>query len=383
MPTEAGIKWGNILPIIKKELRQIKRDKRSLVILLFVPVFMLLMFGYALNFDVKHVPVAVLDLDRTAASRELWQQFGHNEYFELRYWLNDRKEIDWLLGTEKVRVAIVIPHGYQHDLAAGRSPSVQFLIDGANSNAATSVLGYLEATIHQLSLKLTAERTVMKSTSAIKLPLDYRPRVWFNPELKSAKFLIPGLIGFILMIVAVISTALSIVREKERGTMEQLVVSPVSPLEMVIGKTVPYVIIALLSTTMILGLGALLFDVQIKGSLLLFYGVTLVFLLGALGMGLLISTIADTQQVAFMIAVIATMLPSYILSGFVFPIRNMPPAIQLITYAVPARYYLICIRAIILKGAGLEAFWPQLLALFAFALAMLGLSSFRMRTGRL
>jgi len=383
MAVEAGIKRDNILPIIKKELRQIKRDKRSLVILLFVPVFMLLMFGYALNFDVKHAPVAVLDLDRTEASRELWQQFGHNENFELRYWLNDRKEIDWLLGTERVRMAIVIPRGYQRDLAAGRSPSVQFLIDGANSNAATSVLGYLEAAVHQLSLKLTAERALIKGSAAMKLPLDYRPRVWFNPELKSAKFLIPGLIGFILMVVAVISTALSIVREKERGTMEQLVVSPVSSLEMVVGKTIPYVIIALFSTTMILGLGALLFDVQIKGSLILLYGVTLVFILGALGMGLLISTIADTQQVAFMIAVIATMLPSYILSGFVFPIRNMPPAIQLITYAVPARYYLVCIRAIILKGAGLEAFWPQLLALFIFALAMLGLSSFRMKDKRL
>jgi ABC-2 type transport system permease protein len=382
MAIEPGVKRKNIWPIVKKELRQIKRDGRSLAILLFVPVFMLLMFGYALNFDVKHTPVAVLDLDKTDASRELWQQFGHSEYFELRYWLNDRREIDGLLGREKARMAIVIPRGYQRELASGRSPGVQFLIDGANSNAATSVLGYLESAMQQLSLRLTAERSLMQTGTAAKLPLDYRPRVWFNPELRSAKFLIPGLIGFILMVVAVISTSLSIVREKERGTMEQLDVSPVNPLELIIGKTAPYVVIALFSTTLILALGALLFDVQMKGSLLLFYGVTLVFIMGALGMGLLISTIAETQQVAFMIAVITTMLPSYILSGFVFPIRNMPVPIQLITYAVPARYYLSCIRAIILKGAGLPAFWPQLLALTVFAAIMLGMSSLRMRLKR-
>jgi len=277
----------------------------------------------------------------------------------------------------------VIPPGYGADLAAGRSPAVQFIVDGANSNAATAVLGSLEAMMQQHSLRLTAERILRRGGSRVALPLDYRPRVWFNPELKSAKFLIPGLIGFILMVVAVISTTLSIVREKERGTMEQLAVSPVTPLELVAGKTAPYVLIALLSTTMILLLGAWLFEVRVAGSLLLLYGVTLVFILAALGMGIMISTLADTQQVAFMIAVIATMLPSYILSGFVFPIRNMPLPVQLITYLVPGRYYLVCIRAIILKGAGLEAFWPQVLALCAFAATMLGAAAVRIRMKKL
>ncbi|MCU0606016.1 MAG: ABC transporter permease [Candidatus Edwardsbacteria bacterium] len=374
---------GHIVPIIRKEFRQIRRDPRTMGILLFVPVFMLMMFGYALNFDVKHTPVAVLDLDRTPASRELWQQFGRTEFFDLRYWLRDQREIDRLLGTERARLAVVIPPGFGAGLAAGRSPSVQFIVDGANSNAATSVLGSLEAMMQQYSLRLTAERIMRRGGSRVTLPLDYRPRVWFNPELKSARFLIPGLIGFILMVVAVISTTLSIVREKERGTMEQLAVSPVTPLELVVGKTAPYVLIALLSTTMILLLGAWLFEVRVAGSLLLLYGVTLVFILAALGMGIMISTLADTQQVAFMIAVIATMLPSYILSGFVFPIRNMPLPVQLITYLVPGRYYLVCIRAIILKGAGLEAFWPQVLALCAFAAAMLGAAAVRIRMKKL
>jgi len=374
---------NHIVPIIRKEFRQIRRDPRTMGILLFVPVFMLMMFGYALNFDVRHTPVAVLDLDRTPASRELWQQFGRTEFFDLRYWLRDQREIDRLLGTERARLAVVIPPGYGADLAAGRSPAVQFIVDGANSNAATAVLGSLEAMMQQHSLRLTAERILRRGGSRVALPLDYRPRVWFNPELKSAKFLIPGLIGFILMVVAVISTTLSIVREKERGTMEQLAVSPVTPLELVAGKTAPYVLIALLSTTMILLLGAWLFEVRVAGSLLLLYGVTLVFILAALGMGIMISTLADTQQVAFMIAVIATMLPSYILSGFVFPIRNMPLPVQLITYLVPGRYYLVCIRAIILKGAGLEAFWPQVLALCAFAAMMLGAAAVRIRMKKL
>ena len=368
---------SRIAPIIKKEFRQIRRDIRTMSILLFVPVFMLIMFGYALNFDVKHAPMAVLDNDATPQSRDLVAQFGHNEFFDIRYLLRNQDEADKLLGTERVRLALVIPRGYARDLAAGRSPSVQFLVDGANANAATTVLGYIEAVLQQYSLRLTAERILKSGAATARLPLDYRPRVWFNPELKSAKFLIPGLIGFILMVVAVISTTLSIVREKERGTMEQLTVS------LVVGKTAPYVLIALLSTTMILVLGALLFDVRVMGSLALFYGVTLVFILGALGMGIMISTIADTQQVAFMIAVIATMLPSYILSGFVFPIRNMPIPVQLVTYIVPARYYLVCIRAIILKGAGIEAFWPNALALAAFATAMLGAAAVRIKMKKL
>ena len=374
---------NRIVPIITKEFRQIRRDPRTLGILLFVPVFMLTMFGYALNFDVKHTPLAVVDDDATAQSRDLVAQFGHSEFFDIKYELRDAGGIDRLLGTERARLALVVPHGYAAELQAGRAPRVQFLVDGANANAATTVLGYLEATLAAYAQRLTVERIIRAGPAAVTLPLDYRPRVWFNPELKSAKFLIPGLIGFILMVVAVISTTLSIVREKERGTMEQLVVSPVTPLEMVIGKTAPYVVIALLSTTMILGLGALLFDVQVRGSLPLLYGVTLVFILAALGMGILISTIADTQQVAFMIAVIATMLPSYILSGFVFPIRNMPVAVQLVTYTVPARYYLACIRAIILKGAGLGSFWQNAAALCVFAALTLGAAAVRIRMKKL
>jgi ABC-2 type transport system permease protein len=193
---------NRIVHIIKKEFRQIRRDPRTMGILLFVPVFMLTMFGYALNFDVKHAPMAVVDSDATPQSRDLVAQFSHSEFFDIRYRLRDPRQIDWLLGTERARLALVIPHGYAAELLAGRSPAVQFLVDGANANAATTVLGYLEATLQSYGIKLTAERVIRSGPAALQLPLDYRPRVWFNPELKSAKFLIPGLIGFILMVVA-------------------------------------------------------------------------------------------------------------------------------------------------------------------------------------
>ena len=223
------------------------------------------------------------------------------------------------------------------------------------------------------------ESIVRMGRQNITMPIDYEPRVWYNPELKSAKFLVPGLIAFILMVTAVISTALAIVRERELGTMEQLKVSPIKPIELILGKTIPYTIISSFATVAILILGYVLFDVSIKGSILLLALVSFIFLVGSLGMGILISTLVETQQLAFMIAVIISMLPTFILSGFVFPIRNMPLIIQGITYLLPARYFLVALRAIILKGAGLSAFWDQACILLVYAVTMIGISSLRMR----
>jgi ABC-2 type transport system permease protein len=213
----------------------------------------------------------------------------------------------------------------------------------------------------------------------ITMPIDFKPRVWYNPELESAKFLVPGLIAFILMVTAVVSTAMAIVRERELGTMEQLMVSPIKPIELILGKTIPYTLISLFATVTVLFLGYILFDVSIKGSIFLLSLVTFIFFIGSLGMGLLISTMVETQQLAFMIAAIVSMLPTFILSGFVFPIRNMPIIIQGITYLLPARYFLVVLRAIILKGAGLSAFWDQALILAIYAFFMISISSLRMR----
>lgn len=369
----------NILPIVRKEFRQIRRDKRALGVLLLIPSMMLIMFGYALNFDVKHSAVAVYDEDNSKTSREFVQLFFNSEYFDNAYHLSDLKSADELLDAEKVRAVIIIPADFSHNIAEGKDVSLQIIVDGANSNAATTVLGYMSAIVQQYSLNVMTRTFYRQGGQRIERPIDLRPRVWYNPELRSAKFLIPGLIAFILTITAVVSTSLAVVREWEMGTVEQIIVSPIRPVELILGKTVPYTIIALFSTVIILIAGYILFDIAIKGSVFWLFVVTFVFLVGSLGLGLLISTIAGTQQVAFMVAVIATMLPTFILSGFVFPIRNMPPIIQAVTYFIPARYFLVALRSIILKGVGLSAFWDQLLFLIAYAVLMLGASSLRMR----
>ena len=369
----------NIIPIVRKEFRQIKRDKRILSVLLFIPALMLLMFGYALNFDVKHTSMAVYDEDRSKVSREFIEQFFISEYFNNVQTLENKAEINNLLDGEKVRLVLVVPSTFAKDIQRGRAATVQVIVDGANSNAAATVLGYINAIVQQYSVKVMTESFIRMGRQKITMPVDYQPRVWYNPELESAKFLVPGLIAFILMVTAVISTALAIVRERELGTMEQLMVSPIKPIELILGKTIPYTIISLFATTAVLFLGYVLFDVSIKGSILLLSLVTFLFFVGSLGMGLLISTLVETQQLAFMIAAIVSMLPTFILSGFVFPIRNMPIIIQGVTYLLPARYFLVALRAIILKGAGLSAFWDQALFLAFYAVIMIGVSSLRMR----
>jgi len=367
-----------VVPIIRKEFRQIRRDKRILGVLLFVPALMLLMFGYALNFDVKHTALAVYDEDRSALSRDFARQFSVSEYFDLKAHVEHRSEIDRLLDGGDVRVVLVIPSTFSRDLARGRETEVQVLLDGSNSFSATSILGYVNAVVQQYSLNI-ATPAFLRTRGSIAIPVDLRPRVWYNPELRSAKYLVPGLIAFILAVVAVVSTSLSIVRERELGTMEQLIVSPVKPIEIIAGKTIPYTIISLAASVVVLIVGYVLFDVDVEGSFVLLFLVTVTFLIGSLGFGLLISTIAETQQVAFMIAALTTMLPTFILSGFVFPIRNMPEIIQTVTYLFPARYFLVALRSIILKGAGLSAFWDQFILLVLYALVMIAVSSVRLK----
>ena len=371
--------FPRIRPIVIKEFRQIIRDRRTLGVLLLVPAFMLVMFGYALNFDVRHLYLAVCDQDRSRTSREFVEGFLHSEYFDLKAVLSDARAIDALMGEEKVRVALVIPPDFSERLLAGREAGVQVIVDGANASTATTAVGYVNAVIQDYSTKVLVSAWRRAGGADLLTPVDYRPRIWYNPELRSAKFLVPGLIGFILMITTVISTALSIVREKEQGTMEQIAVSPIRPVELILGKTLPYAVISLVGTVIILLASYALFGIVVRGSLLLLFLVTFIFLCGGLGLGLLISTVADSQQVAFQMAVLATMLPTFLLSGFVFPIRNMPVPVRIITHVVPARYFLVALRGIILKGVGLSAFYDQVLFLLGYAALTLGLSAVRMR----
>ena len=370
-----------IRPVVKKELRQIRRDPRTLVLLLAIPAFLLIMYGYALNFDVKHIKLVLCNQDQTQTSRDFAGIFLRTENFDLVGTIQDAAALDTLIDRGEARAGLVLPRGFGNDIAAGRSPAVQVLLDGSDPTTGATAIGYINTIALTYSVRVVTGRLDRLGISGTGLPIDLRPRVWYNPELRSVRFLIPGLMAFILMTVVVVSTAFSVVREKERGTMEQILVSPLRPLDLVAGKTIPYIFISIVSIHAVLFVAAFLFDVTIKGSYLWLLAVMLLFLIGGLGLGILISTIARSQQVAFMMAILLTMLPTFILSGFVFPIRNMPAAIQAVTYLVPARYFLSALRAILLKGAGLGAFWDQLVGLLGFAALMIAASAIRLRRG--
>ncbi len=370
--------FGRIKPVVKKEFRQIARDKRSLGLLLILPAFLLIMYGYALNFDVKHLSLAVLDQEKSQRSRDFLDRFRHTEYFDVEYDLTDQKQIDDLMEKGKIQVALVVPLDFSRTLLAGKETAVQVLIDGEETGIAGTAIGYVNAIVQSYASRVVIEAVEARGGGDLSVPVEFRPRVWFNPELKSVRFLIPGLMAFVLMITVVISTAFSVVREIERGSIEQLIVSPLRPHELIIGKIIPYALISLLSAHSVLLFGDFLFDVTIKGSYVWLLLGILFFLVCGLGIGLLISTIASTQQVAFMLAVITTMLPTFILSGFVFPIRNMPNVIQAVTYLIPARYFLAILRGIMLKGVGLSAFGRELAIMAGFGVLTLILSSVRM-----
>jgi len=372
---------ASVGPVMRKEFRQIRRDSRSLIFMIFLPAFLLLMFGFALNFDVKHIPLAVVDQDGGRISRELAEKFRTTEYFDVKAELDRTGDVDGLMARERIKAALVIPETFSEDLLAGRSPSVQFLLDGANAMSGTTAAGYAAAILQSYSQKITLEAMERRGLGGLTMPLKTEVRVWYNPELKSARFLLPGLMAFILMVILTTSTAFSIVREKERGTMEQINVSPLRPAALIIGKMIPYILISLASAHLVLGLGWVLFGVAVKGSYILLLLTMILFLISGLGQGILISAITRTQQVAFLISVLTTILPTFILSGFVFPVRSMPAFIRLVTYFVPAKYFLVALRAIILKGAGLGAFWDQVLFLAGFGVLTLALSVVMLRSG--
>ena len=363
--------------VVVKELRQVRRDPLSLIMLIGLPAFMLVFFGYALNFDVRHVRLAVQDRDRSPASRELVASFTHSTYFDLVATPEPGTPLEPLTERGVARAILVVPESYGRTLAAGRRATVQLLLDGADSTMATTVLGYASALVAETNAELVSA-SFASAGRRVQPALDLEPRVLYTPELRSTQFLVPGLIGFLLMLTGVLSTALSVVREKERGTMEQLRVAPLRTWELIVGKTIPYLGISLVATFVILLAARILFGVTIRGPQLDLLVAVLLYLFGALGFGLFISTIANTQAFAFQAGLIASMLPAILLSGFIFQIRIMPAALQAITYLVPARYFLVVLRGIILKGEGLASYWPQVGALALYGLAVLTLASLRL-----
>ena len=356
------------LAIFIKEVRQLGRDRLSLAMLFLLPVLLLALYGYALSFDVKHIPVAVIDEDGTRASREFLESLFGNPYFDRVATLGRRGEADAVLDGRRARLVLIVPRGFARHLARGEAADVQALVDGADANSAGTAVGYLDALAARATRKVRLE-TLARAGVVPALPLvTTAPRIWFNPEMESSHFLIPGLIAMLMMLAAVVATSLSIVREKERMTLEQILVSPVRPVELILGKTLPYVIVGVATMALILLLGRLAFCIEVVGSWWLLTLATLLFLFGALGMGLMISTITHSQQMAFQLAAILTLLPSFLLSGLIFPIQSMPLFHQYFTALFIPRHFVTALRGIMLKGAAFADVWPSLAAMLALGL---------------
>jgi ABC-2 type transport system permease protein len=367
-----------IRAIMRREFIDVLRDRRSLLLTLLYPICMLIMYGYGIRYDVNNVPLTILDYDHTPESRDLTEQMLSSGYFELIRWAHSGADVDRDLMTDASRAAVVIPRQFAARIRAGEPVSVQAVIDGSDSNTATIAQGYLLAMMTRYS-RTVAMRTPQsdQNPTPSTLPIELKSRIWYNPELKSVNFVVPGMIAVIMMIVGAVMTALSIVKEKERGTIEQILVSPILPLELMIGKIVPYMLIAFINLMIIVTAGYVIFQVPIKGSLVQLTILSLLYLASSLGIGVFVSTIADTMQSAMMAAFFMSLLPSILLSGFIFPIENMPIVVRLLTYLVPGRYFVTAIRGVYLKGIGLSLLWPEALMLLCFSIAIVWLSANR------
>lgn len=365
--------FRRILAIAKKEVRQIKRDKKMLYVLFIFPFILLVLFGYAINFDVHHIKMAVLDNDKSVDSREYINRLTSSNYFDVVSYLSSESKIRETLDRGNAQVVIVFPKDFSRDLYSNKAAKIQILVEGVNANTASVVSNYMSVAAATFSQDITKKILAGKGKEAF-VPIALEPRFWFNPDLNSTRYLIPGLISMILIITAVVSISLSLVREKERGTIEQINVSPLSSLELLVGKTIPYTVISLAIAAIILIAGYFLFGIAIKGSILLLFLSTFLFLFASLNLGIFVSAISDSQQVAFQISTMISLLPTLILSGFVFPIDSMPPVIQVVTNITPAKFFIIILRSILLKGVGLSAFWHEVIYLFLFAMFFLGLA---------
>lgn len=366
-----------ILRLVKKELLQVVRDRRMMGILLVSPIIQLFLFGYAVSTDVNHIATAVYDQDRTAASRALVERFVRSGYFDYDYVVDSPRRVNALLDDGKAQMVLVIPRGFAEDTARNRTAEVQLLLDGSDSSTARIIAGYADAVIRAYSADIRAERLDRLRGKVTRIPaIEPRLRVWYNPELKSLYFMVPGVLCLILLIVTMMMSSMAIVKEKELGTLEQLVVTPLTPGELMLGKTLPFLLFGLVDMVVVLLVSVCWFKVYVAGSVVLLFLLSSLFLLTSLGLGIFISTISKTQQEATLTSFFF-FLPFILLSGFMFPIENMHPGIQAVTYLIPLRYFLEIIRGIFLKGIGLEYLWPQVLALAAFGVIILALSARR------
>jgi ABC-2 type transport system permease protein len=374
------LRLGRIRYVVFKEFIHVLRDPRLRTFLFLPPLIQLLTYGYAVNFDIKHIDTAIYDQSRTAESRELISRFGSTEYFHLAAEVQDEKQLADLIDRGKVTMAVRIHPDFAKRLKEGNEPApVQIIIDGTDSNAALVVAGYAGTVINNYSQEVVAERMRRQGmTGELISPIVVDQRAWFNPNLISRYSFVPGVIAMVVMLVSLMLTAMAVVREKELGTMEQIMVTPLLPSELILGKTIPFVLIALFDVALVVAVGVFWFEVPMRGSIAVLLLGTILFLFNSVGLGLFISTVSSTQQQAMM-ASSFFFTPAILLSGFVFPISNMPTAVQYVTYLNPLRYFIVVIQDIFLKGVGLSVLWPQMVGMAVLGVSLLSLSVLRFR----
>jgi ABC-2 type transport system permease protein len=365
--------------IARKEFLHILRDPRSLGLALLLPLLMLLLFGYALSLDVDRIPTIVFDRDQTPQSRELIREFSGSRYFTIVEEASHYSDIERAIDRSRALLAIVVPESYGADLIGGRTANVQLILDGSDSNTASIAFGYTESLIQAYSQRLRSEFLKQRGVGESKPAVDIRARVWYNRELKSKNYIVPGLIAVILMIIASLLTSLTIAREWETGTMEQLLSTPVRPTELVLGKLSAYFVIGVVDTTVAVLVGVLAFDVLLRGSVLLLAVTSFIFLFGALCWGIFLSAATRSQLMAYQLGVLTSFLPAFLLSGFIFAIENMPLPIRVLSNIVPAKYFITISKGIFLKDVGLHVLWPPILLLTVFAFLVFMAASRKLR----
>lgn len=360
--------------IARKEFIHVMRDPRSLGMAVAIPMLLLLLFGYALTLDVDRVPTVVWDQSRTSASRELIARFEGSAYFTLVNYATNYTDLERAIDSSRALAALVIPTDFARLIESGHEAPVQLIVDGSDSNTASIAIGYADNVVQGYSQSVTLAQLARKGGRAVQAPLEIRPRVWFNADMESRNYIIPGLIAVIMMVIAALLTSLTVAREWERGTMEQLISTPVKGPELIVGKLLPYFIIGMFDVLLAVLMGEFLFQVPLRGNVALLFAMAAIFLVGALSMGMVISIVTKSQLLASQLAMVATFLPSFLLSGFMYAIGNMPRPIQLLTHLIPARYFVNLLKGIYLKGVGLEVLAGEAGLLALFGIVMLGLS---------
>ena len=373
------MKARRLLSLIRKEFIQIVRDPRTLAITFVLPIVQIFLLGYAVTNDVRNVPLVVWDQDRSWAARQLLDAYRAADYFHLDYDVDSEDELRRLIDSGQARAGLIIPPDYSTRIAGGETAQVAMIVDGSDPTVASTALSAATMIGQTKATNLLVERAASRGQSAVaQMPVEVRTQVWYNPDLLSAYYMIPALIGLILMMMTVLLTSTSIVRERERGTIEQLIVTPLRSAELVVGKVTPYVLIAMIDMAEVIGAGVLMFGVPINGSLPLLLLLSGLFLVSTLGLGLFVSTLANTQQEA-MLTSMFFLLPSMFLSGFLFPLESMPWYLQAFSYVIPLRYFLVITRGIMLKGVAIDVLQNEVLALAIFAVVILGGAALRFR----